>query len=110
MPSKIMQTVLLLAPWLATQTYACPWAIISTGVASVNVKRGVRLNVVRRSASSSTSTEQPQPLQPDIAPPLTKKPADFLLYKDDAWRSAQALTDPDAVISDARLLCALSPH
>ena len=98
----IMHTVMLLAPWLATQTYACPWAIVPVAVASVNMRSGVRLNV---QSTARTLTEAPAKL------PVDTQTADFLLFKDDTWRSAQTLTDDDfdAEISDARLRCARPP-
>ena len=95
-----MKTAMLLAPWLATYTYACPHLIVPTAVAGVNVRPAVK---AIRTPSSAPATIAPRVQRP---PPPEPKRADFLMFKDDAWRSASALTPEtaDAEISDARLL------
>ena len=103
----LMKTTMLLAPWLATQTYACPYAILSAAVAGANPRSGMKINAHMQMTDTRKAVQVAEP--PTVVEELllrnvpTKPAADFLLFKDDAWRSAKALTDPTATISDARL-------
>ena len=90
MMTRTLAVAMLLAPRTATMTMACPWAIVPAAVAGVNVRRPSQVPNLRKPAPP------PQRVAVDIQRERTPtpKPADLLVYKDDAWRSVASIT-PD---------------
>lgn len=104
---NLMKTVIVLAPWLATQTYACPYLITPIAVSSVSFKKVANVRMMAPATATRPIMVPPEaPVVPPAHKPSEQRSADFLLFKDDAWRSASSLTpeNADAEISDARLL------
>ena len=97
MLSNVMRTVMLLAPNLATYTYACPYLIPAHAVAGALKVTSVSRVKNQRKAPTPTS------VRVNVVQPVQK--SDMLVLKDDAWRSTSALSPEliDGEISDARL-------
>lgn len=95
---------MLLAPWLATMTYACPHCIIRASVAGMAIE-SPKVNVMPRIRAP---VPPPEHVKTAIALPRPpSRRANLLVFKDDAWRSADAMTpelvEANAEISDARI-------
>ena len=99
-----MRACMLLAPWLATMTYACPHCIIRASVAGMAIE-SPKVNVMPRIRAP---VPPPEHVKTAIALPRPpSRRANLLVFKDDAWRSADAMTpelvEANAEISDARI-------
>merc|ERR1719502_1410178 len=98
---------MLLAPHLATYTYACPHMIIATSVVAVDL--GVRKVLPPIATPVKPPAHVAITVQPEVKPrPLVtpRSPPNLLVHHKDAWRSVDSLT-PDLIdaeqISDASL-------
>merc|ERR1712032_1662505 len=93
-----LRTLMLLTPFLATQTVACPHMILPIAIAGA----------VKITGSLKIREPQPPPSTVRLAPQTptpSRQTAGLLVRKDDAWRSVSALTPNfiDSEISDATL-------
>jgi len=97
---SVLRICMLLAPWLATYTYACPQLIPMASVAGAMVTgtmrkpRERRLRTTRSPSHGGVTVRRQNPAKDSL-----------LVFKQDVWRSAEGLTEDllDADISDARL-------
>lgn len=98
MAKNMMATTMLLAPWLATYTYACPHLITPIAVAGAARPNMRKTTPNMRAAVATTPLTAPlvNELREAVAAPLelppAPKPADLLIHKDDAWRSVPSIT------------------
>ena len=88
-----MRVCLLLAPWMATLTYACPWAIVTASVAGA-------------SAMPKDRPATPPPAHIAVGIKPAQRAKNLLVRKDDAWRSVHAAAGLGDEVSDAKLRCA----
>lgn len=105
MMSRTLAVCMVLAPNLCTFTYACPHAIVAASVAASAINLRPRVENAKQKLRVRDPVASPARVEVDIKTPTAPKPAEFLLKKDDAWRSVASVTPDlaDAEISDARL-------
>jgi len=109
--TSLMRNLMLLAPYLATYTVACPHMIPAVAVTSVAHSVRKVMPPIRKAVRPPTSVgvdtiEGPNKLDvPTVVPPSVVKPPELLVRKDDAWRSVSAISSDltDVELSDARL-------
>lgn len=87
-PTRTMSLCMLLAPHLATFTYACPHAIVTTAVAGA-----AAINLRPKTVSVRKPVPPPANVDVHVEPTtVTSRPADLLVYNNDAWRSTASMT------------------